>query len=356
MTTENATSAPAGGENTATPAGEMPAILSIDDAAQRWMDNEDAEAANPAEAGAPSNAETAQAATETAEAAVSTGPEAGEAQTQPEEVEFIDWDRISPDKKMRLRDGFEFDKKFVNENIDKIRKLPEIERELTARVQQFRDAQAQHAQKEQFLAQALPLAIANAQAAIPQEPEPPVYDPSNPVGFLEQQAEYQKAVVYRNRKIDELRQLQWAQAQQAQANQQQQAVQTKAYIAEQQQALFTAIPRLRDKSEREKFHADYVQLAQDLGFSPQEYGQAVDHRVMRMADLAMDGLKYRKLKAEPPKPKPAAAQAQTPPVAEPGKRQTAEAAAAAKRQELISRARRTGGSVTDIARLVAELD
>jgi len=77
---------------------------------------------------------------------------------------------------MRLRDGFEFDKKFVNENIDKIRKLPEIERELTARVQQFRDAQAQHAQKEQFLAQALPLAIANAQAAIPQEPEPPVYD------------------------------------------------------------------------------------------------------------------------------------------------------------------------------------
>ena len=87
------------------------------------------------------------------------------------------------------------------------------------------------------------------------------------MGFLEQQAEYQKAVVYRNRKIDELRQLQWAQAQQAQANQQQQAVQTKAYIAEQQQALFTAIPRLRDKSEREKFHADYVQLAQDLGFS-----------------------------------------------------------------------------------------
>lgn len=357
MTTDNANSAPAGGETAAAPAGEMPSILSIDDAAQRWMTNEEPETENTVEASPVTPPEPAQTPEPTAEAAVEgeTGAETG--QTQPDDVEFIDWDRISPEKKMRLRDGFEFDKRFINENIDKIRKLPEIERNLTAREQQFRDALAQHVQREQQLAQVLPLAIASAQASIPPEPELPEYDPNNPVGYIEKQAAYAQAVAYRNHKIEELRALQWTEAQRVQEQQQAQKAQNQAYLVEQQQALFQALPRLRDKAEREKFHSDYVQLAESLGFAPQEYGNATDHRVMLMADLAMDGIKYRKLKSEPPKPKPAAApQAQTPPVAEPGKRQTTAEATEARRQELLSRARRTGGSVNDIARLVAELD
>ena len=185
----------------------------------------------------------------------------GRSANQPEEAEFIDWDRISPDKKMRLRDGFEFDKKFVNENIDNSGSCLRSNRELTACVQQFPRCSGPSRSEGAVPCPGSPAGHRQRTGGDPLEPDPPVYDPSNPVGFLEQQAEYQKAVVYRNRKIDEFRQLQWAHAQQAQANQQQQAVQTKAYIAEQQQALFTAIPRLRDKSEREKFHADYVQLA-----------------------------------------------------------------------------------------------
>lgn len=324
------------------------------------MDNEEAETQPEATASQPpaqNTAETGQTATEAA-AAEQTGENAGaEAQLTPEEIDFIEWDRISPDKKMRLRDGFEFDKRWVNENVDKLRKLPEIERELGMRAQQFREVQAQLAQKEQFFAQVLPLAIANAQAAVPPEPEPPVFDPADPMGFMEKQANYQAALVQRNKKIGELQQLQAAQAHHAQQQQHLQAHQTKEYIAAQQQALFEALPRLRDKGERDKFLSDYVQLAESLGFQAHEYNQAADHRVMLMADLAMDGLKYRKLKAEPPKPKPAAQQqVVTPPVAEPGKRQTAAEAAAAKRHELLDRARRTGGTVQDIARLVAELE
>lgn len=360
MTTETANSAPAGAENTDSPVGGMPEILSIDDAAQRWMDNEEAETQQEATASQPpaeNTAETGQTADEAAAADQTGENAAGEAQSTPEEIDFIDWDRISPDKKMRLRDGFEFDKRWVNENVDKLRKLPEIEREFATKAHQFQQFQAQLAHREQYLAQALPLAIANAQAAVPPEPEPPVFDPADPMGFLEKQAAYQAELVQRNKKIGELRQLQMAQAQKAQEVQQQHQLQTKEFVAAQQKALFDALPRLRDEGERRKFHADYVQLAESIGFEPQEYNQAVDHRVMLMADLALDGLKYRKLKSDPPKPKPVTQQqAATPPVAEPGKRQTAAEAATAKRQELLDRARRTGGSVQDIARLVAELE
>ena len=132
---------------TAAPAGDMPAILSIDDAAQRWMDNEDAEAANPAEASAPSQRGSRTGRDRDRRGGRVDRARGGRSANSTRRGRVHRWDRISPDKKMRLRDGFEFDKKFVNENIDKIRKLPEIERELTARVQQFRDAQAQHAQK-----------------------------------------------------------------------------------------------------------------------------------------------------------------------------------------------------------------
>lgn len=353
MTTETQNSAPAGAEETAVSADMTPTILSVDDAAKRWMDSEDRETAQAENV---QQTEPEQGAEETTEVVAEEEPGTEEVKTPPEEVEYIDWEQVSADKKMRLRDGFEFDKKFINENIDKIRKLPEIEQALAARVQQIRDAQAQYAQKEQYLAQVLPVAIATAQAAIPPEPEPPELDPSDPIGYIEKQARYQQEVTFRNKKIGELQQLKWAQAQQAQANQAQQATQTKAYIDEQRQALFTAIPRLRDEGERQKFVADYGKLAESLGFSREEYGQAVDHRVMKMADLALDGLKYRELKTNPPKPKPVAQQGTTPPVAEPGKRQSAAEAEGSKRQELLSRMRKSGGSIADAARFVAELD
>lgn len=353
MTTEPENSAPAGVEETAVSEDMTPSILSVDDAAKRWMDSEDRDTAQAETA---QTTEPEQGTEEAAAVAAEGEPGTETVETPPEQPDFIDWEQISSDKKMRLRDGFEFDKKFINENIDKIRKLPEIERAISAEMQRVRDAQAQHAQREQFLAQVLPVAIATAQAAVPEEPVPPEFDPSDPVGYMEQQARYQRDVANRNRKLGELQQLKWAQAQQAQASQAQQATQTKAYIDEQRQALFAAIPRLRDEGERQKFVAEYGKLAESLGFSREEYGQAADHRVMKMADLALDGLKYRELKANPPKPKPVALQGTTPPVAEPGKRQSAAEAEGSKRQELLSRMRKNGGSIADAARFVAELD
>lgn len=359
MTTEIANSAPAGAENTAAPAGSMPEILSIDDAAQRWMDNEEAETQQEAPASQPpatNTAETEQVATDAAAAGQTGEPERVEAEATTAEPSPLDFETLPGTAKLRLRDGTEVTVADLKKDWDSLRQVGQVKQQIAAQAHELQQRMAQSAQKEQFFAQVVPLAIANAQAAIPPEPEPPVFDPSDPMGFLEKQAKFQADVSQRNKKIGELRQLQAAQAHQAQEQQQHQQHQTKEYIAEQRKALFSALPRLRDDKAREAFHTDYVQLATSLGFEAHEYSQAVDHRVMLMADLAMDGLKYRKLKAEPPKPKPAAPQAQTPPVAEPGRRQTTAEAAGAKRQELLDRARRTGGSVNDIARLVAELE
>ena len=358
MEPETATSAPAGVEPAGAPAGSMPEILSIDDAAQRWMDNEEAETQPEAPASQPP-AETPAEADQTdpeAAAAATDEPEQVEAENTPAEPSPLDFETLPGTAKLRLRDGTEVTVADLKKDWDNLRQVGQIRQQLGAQAQELQQRMAQSAHQEQFLAQYLPLVAERAKADIPPEPELPVYDPNDPIGNGERQAKYLSDVAARNKKIGEAQQLQQAAAYQAHQQQQLAQHQTKEFIASQQQALFERLPRLRDEGERKKFHTDYVQLAESLGFEAQEYNQAYDHRLMLMADLAMDGMKYRKLKAEPPKPKPVVQQAATPPVAEPGKRQSAAEAQAAQRQSLFERARRTGGSVNDIARLVAELD
>lgn len=352
MTTEMTNSALAGAETSA-PAGDvqsggMPEVLSIDDAVARMMDDEDVRAPNQPETAAqgaeervagtePTEPETAAAGQEEAD---QTGDEENTAEAGPYDI-----DRLSGHAELRLRDGTVYRVSDLKADIDLYRQVGPMRQQLDARARDLQAKTAQIAQREQFFAQILPVALAAAEAAIPPEPELPAWDESDPFDSAKEQHAYNMAVYQRNKKIGELQQLQMAQRQQTAEYHQQREAEHREYMAREYTAAMDAIPRLRDDGERQKFVADGAKLAETIGFSLQEYNQVADHRLFKLIDLGLDGLKYRQLKSQPPKPAPIAAP-QAAPVAEPGKRQSASEAAAASRQELLDRAKRRAGGIS----------
>jgi hypothetical protein len=130
------------------------------------------------------------------------------------------------------------------------------------------------------------LILENWQLIVPKEP---VYDPNDPVSFLEETAAY-------NERMKMLNNL-WQQKQQEaqQANEQQQT-QANEYIAAQKQLLVQKLPHLKDEGKREAFKKDISDIGGKVyGITPEEVGSIADARYIQVLH---DAIAYQKLKVK----------------------------------------------------------
>lgn len=130
------------------------------------------------------------------------------------------------------------------------------------------------------------LILENWQLIVPKEP---VYDPNDPVSFLEETAAY-------NERMKMLNNL-WQQKQQDQqkANEQQQA-QANEFIAAQKQLLIQKLPHLKDEGKREAFKKDIADIGGKVyGITSEEVSSIADARYIQVLH---DAIAYQKLKAK----------------------------------------------------------
>lgn len=364
MDIENQTPEPAGnGESTS-----LPETLTLAAAAERLERNEDAQPASetPASGTPDETHDNTSAAAEEGETATEPETEGGEPSedgesTSPDEPAPLEFESLHGNTKLRLRDGSTVTVGELKKRWGELQEAGRTKQEIEQERQAFQAQQAQvHqyatrlAQEQQYFQQIVPHAIAALEAQLPQVPPlpPPELLETNFLEYQKQKDAHDRARVQYETKAQEIQQLREAQAYNAQQQQLEQQQRMHHYVQTQRAQLLEALPELRDPKRAEEFGREYLDAAAHYGFSPEEANGVYDHRVMLMA---RDAMAYRKLKANPPKPaapqqKPAA------PVAQPGRRQSAPEAQASKREELLSKARSTGGDLRSIAALVAQLD
>jgi hypothetical protein len=120
-------------------------------------------------------------------------------------------------------------------------------------------------------------------------PKEPVYDPNDPVGYIEDMAQYQE----RMKMLNSL----WQQKQQEeQRTTEQQQAQLAEYMAAQKQLLVQKLPHLKDDGKREAFKKDVHEIGGKVyGVTPEEVSQIADARYMQ---ILHDAIAYQKLKAK----------------------------------------------------------
>jgi hypothetical protein len=120
-------------------------------------------------------------------------------------------------------------------------------------------------------------------------PKEPVYDPNDPVGYIEGMALYNERMKY----VSALHQ----QKQQEQAQLSEREKHDYAeFQKEQQQLLFQKLPHLKDSAKLEAFKTDISEIGMKLyGVQPDEVNSIADHRYMR---ILHDAIAYQKLKAK----------------------------------------------------------
>jgi len=248
----------------------------------------------------------------------------GESQAESEAGRFV-----GHDGRVRLPDGTVTT---VNELIrgnlreaDYTRKTQET----AALREELQSRQAELAQREQTI----DLAIDIARAYLPQEPDQSMIH-TDPIGYLQQKAEY-------DARMGQLQQLYAARQQAEQARSTQTVEQKKEVLRREAEALFHAMPELRDPAKLNQFNADMVKAVERYGFSPQDVAAAEDHRLFL---LARDAMAYQKLMAA--KPKAMAKTEGKPPLA-PGRRQSPQGAKQRDRQSDWQRVRSSHGKDND---------
>lgn len=148
------------------------------------------------------------------------------------------------------------------------------------------DYKAKVSEAENEIRQKRDLILENWQLIVPKEP---VYDPNDPVSFLEETAAY-------NERMKVLNTL-WQQKQQEaqKANEQQQA-QANEFIAAQKQLLVQKLPHLKDEGKREAFKKDIADIGGKVyGITSEEVGSIADARYIQ---ILHDAIAYQKLKAK----------------------------------------------------------
>jgi hypothetical protein len=130
------------------------------------------------------------------------------------------------------------------------------------------------------------LILENYHLIVPKEPS---YDPNDPVGYIEEMAQYQE----RMKMLNSL----WQQKQQEeQRTTEQQQAQLAEYMAAQKQLLVQKLPHLKDDGKREAFKKDVHEIGGKVyGVTPEEVSQIADARYMQ---ILHDAIAYQKLKAK----------------------------------------------------------
>ena len=106
---------------------------------------------------------------------------------QDDETNVYDIDRLSGDVKLRLADGTEMDMAWLKGNIDKVRRVDEVQGELRGHVQQFQNEVQTHQKRVADFEQVSEIAVYALQAMIPEVPERPSLEmrQTDPIGYQE---------------------------------------------------------------------------------------------------------------------------------------------------------------------------
>lgn len=148
------------------------------------------------------------------------------------------------------------------------------------------DYKAKVSEAENEIRQKRDLILENYHLIVPKEPS---YDPNDPVGYIEEMAQYQE----RMKMLNSL----WQQKQQEeQKTTEQREAEQAEYIAAQKQLLVQKLPHLKDDGKREAFKKEAHEIGGKVyGITPEELGQIADARYMQ---ILHDAIAYQKLKAK----------------------------------------------------------
>lgn len=120
-------------------------------------------------------------------------------------------------------------------------------------------------------------------------PQKPVYDPADPIGYLEAQQAYEQ-------QMGEWTQLQQLKEQELSQMTEKQQEQAKEWEAEQRNVLFTKVPALKTEDKRKKFLEDVPAVAfTHYGVTPEEFSNLKDGRYLA---ILHDAIQYRKAVAK----------------------------------------------------------
>lgn len=152
--------------------------------------------------------------------------------------------------------------------------------------QQDAEFKAKVSEAETEIRQKRDLILENYHLIVPKEP---VYDPNDPVGYIEETALYQE----RMKMLNGL----WQQKQQEeQKTTQQRDAELADFMAQQKQLLVQKLPHLKDDGKREAFKKDISDIGGKVyGVTPEEVSQIADARYMQ---ILHDAIAYQKLKAK----------------------------------------------------------
>lgn len=337
-------------QETGAPAGD--AILNEDAAASLIMGSLiDDEPKDTAQA----NGDASRAEAETGEADKAQAEEADSEQAaEPREGEeeasdYYDFDKIHPDTQIRLRDGSVRRFGDIKRDWADLQELPRQRQEFETLRASEAQRMAQVAQQAQFFQQALPLIEAFAQANAPQVPQPPVNDPSDPIGNAERWAAYNDAVQKHQAFTGRMQQIMRARDHYFAQQKAEFEKQKQESLRLNQQKLYEAVPDFRDDAKRAQFAGKMRKFGRDVyGFSDQEIDAIGDYRII---PVLRDAIAYRELQAS--KPKVAEKVKDAAPVQKPGKRTSEAEQQASAYREKMARLRKTG-SVDDAAALILE--
>jgi hypothetical protein len=148
------------------------------------------------------------------------------------------------------------------------------------------DYKAKVSEAENEIRQKRDLILDNYHLIVPKEP---VYDPNDPVGYIEETALYQE----RMKMLNGL----WQQKQQEehQLTEKQQG-DLADYVAQQKQQLLQKLPHLKDEGKREAFRKDIADIGGKVyGVTSEEVNTIADARYMQ---ILHDAIAYQKLKAK----------------------------------------------------------
>lgn len=248
------------------------------------------------------------------------GPEDDASETEPTDASSDDDE--SGTRMHRLRDGSQVSLSDLKKGYGEFREfrekvIPQVQQRLAQADQIQRAVAAERAQFQQTQAQL----AAFLQQAIPPEVGDDLWE-SDPI-------EAQRLDRKRTQAIMRFQQANAQNAQMLQRQQQEAAAARQAYMQEQTRLLAAAMPDLRDQAKARAFHDDFQRVAARVGFSPQETSQVYDHRLYKLAQLAIKGMRAeeseRTAKATVVQKQQIAAKkvAKAPPVSAPAARQPA---------------------------------
>ena len=202
----------------------------------------------------------------------------------------------------------------------KMRENADTAKQLETRVEQIQQYEAQLAQQQQQML-ALQQQMQQGDFVPPTPPSDEMFQ-DDPVGYMQEKIEYDKAKEAYDARAAQLQQMQ-------QQQQQREVQQNNAYIRQQMELLQQKIPEFADPQQAEKVRAELVQGGQDYYGVPAEVlgglKEAVEIEILR------DAIRYRKLQEGKAKTKAKVKKA--PQMVKPGARKVQDGEAATRKKQ-----------------------